>query len=49
MHGKQSEKGQILGEDTFGVTVYPNIDYAFIVALVVILDEMNEDSDAESD
>ena len=28
------------------VTVYPNIDYAFIVALIVILDEINRPSKA---
>lgn len=31
------------GKDTFGVTVYPNVDYAFIVALVVILNEISDD------
>ncbi|XP_020252353.1 protein LURP-one-related 10-like [Asparagus officinalis] len=35
----------LLGKDTFGVTVYPNVDYAFIVALIVILDEINKDRD----
>ena len=30
-----------LGKDKFMVTVYPNIDYAFIVALIVILDAIN--------
>ncbi|KAJ6812555.1 protein LURP-one-related 10-like [Iris pallida] len=34
-----------LGKDTFGVTVYPYVDYAFIVALIVILDEINKDRD----
>ncbi|KAJ4841476.1 hypothetical protein Tsubulata_015701 [Turnera subulata] len=29
--------------DSFAVTVYPNVDYAFIVALVVLLDEINDD------
>nr|DAD28159.1 TPA_asm: hypothetical protein HUJ06_029627 [Nelumbo nucifera] len=33
----------VLGNDTFAVTMYPNIDHAFIVALIVILDEINED------
>uniref|UniRef100_A0A5B6YNR2 Uncharacterized protein n=1 Tax=Davidia involucrata TaxID=16924 RepID=A0A5B6YNR2_DAVIN len=32
-----------LGKDTFGVIVYPKIDFAFIVALVVVLNEINED------
>ncbi|MQM10266.1 hypothetical protein Taro_043160 [Colocasia esculenta] len=40
-------KNIILGKDTFGVTVYPNVDYAFIVALVVILDEINKDRSGE--
>ena len=35
----------MLGKDTFGVTVYPHVDYAFIVALIVILDEINRDRD----
>ncbi|KAJ6403384.1 hypothetical protein OIU84_015312 [Salix udensis] len=43
MHRKHSLKSSILGTDNFGVTVYPNIDYAFIIALVVILDEINAD------
>ncbi|KAF8397163.1 hypothetical protein HHK36_016070 [Tetracentron sinense] len=43
MHKKHSVQSVVLGKDTFSVTVYPNIDYAFIVALVVILDEINED------
>ncbi|WOG95974.1 hypothetical protein DCAR_0415304 [Daucus carota subsp. sativus] len=33
----------VLGKDKFAVTVYPHIDYAFIVALVVILEEINEE------
>ncbi|KAL2250340.1 protein LURP-one-related 15-like [Sesamum indicum] len=43
MHRKHSAQSILLGKDTFGVTVYPNVDYAFIVALVVILEEINED------
>ncbi|KAB5561772.1 hypothetical protein DKX38_006729 [Salix brachista] len=31
------------GLDNFRVTVYPNVDYAFIVALEMILDEINAD------
>ncbi|CAN6286391.1 unnamed protein product [Urochloa humidicola] len=31
----------LLGKNTYSVTVNPGIDYAFIVALVVILDEMH--------
>ncbi|OVA17234.1 LURP1-like domain [Macleaya cordata] len=43
MHKKHSVESLVLGKDTFTVTVYPNVDYAFIVALVVVLYEINED------
>jgi uncharacterized protein YxjI len=31
----------LLGKNTYSVTVNPGIDYAFIVALAVVLDEMH--------
>ncbi|EYU41983.1 hypothetical protein ABFS82_10G007600 [Erythranthe guttata] len=43
MHRNHSAKSILLGKDNFGVTVYPNVDYAFIVSLVVILEEINTD------
>lgn len=43
MHKHHTAQSLLLGKDTFGVTVYPHVDYAFIVALVVILYEINED------
>ncbi|KAL3617412.1 hypothetical protein CASFOL_037733 [Castilleja foliolosa] len=43
MHRNHSAQSILLGKDSFGVTVYPNVDYAFIVALVVLLKEINED------
>ncbi|KVH94921.1 protein LURP-one-related 15-like [Cynara cardunculus var. scolymus] len=43
MHKKHTVQSIALGKDTFAVTVYPNVDYAFIVALVVILHEINEE------
>ncbi|KAH7672547.1 LURP-one-related protein [Dioscorea alata] len=43
MSRKYTVTNIVLGKDTFGVTVYPNIDYAFIVSLVIILDEINKD------
>ncbi|XP_062094832.1 protein LURP-one-related 15-like [Humulus lupulus] len=43
MHKKHSVESVLLGKDTFSVTVYPHVDYAFIVGLVVILYEINED------
>ncbi|XP_057435347.1 protein LURP-one-related 10 [Lotus japonicus] len=47
MHKKHTVQSILIGKDNFTVTVYPNIDYAFIVALIVILDEINEDEKAE--
>ncbi|XP_057489556.1 protein LURP-one-related 10-like [Actinidia eriantha] len=45
MHRKHSVQSIVLGKDMFAVTVYPHVDYAFIVALVVVLEEINEDRD----
>ncbi|KAG5550714.1 hypothetical protein RHGRI_015614 [Rhododendron griersonianum] len=39
----QMHKNNIIGRDRFAVTVYPNVDYAFIVALVVVLEEIHDD------
>lgn len=41
MHRKHSATSILLGKDDFMVTVNPNVDYAFIAALVVILEEIN--------
>ncbi|KAK8479205.1 hypothetical protein V6N13_093188 [Hibiscus sabdariffa] len=41
MHKKHTVESILIGKDKFKVTVYPNIDYAFIVALIVILDGIN--------
>ena len=41
MHSKHTVTSVLFGKDNFMVTVYPGVDHAFIVALVVILDEMN--------
>ncbi|GMI94620.1 hypothetical protein HRI_003131300 [Hibiscus trionum] len=35
----------LLGNDKFMVTVYPNVDCAFMVALVAIHDGINHDED----
>jgi uncharacterized protein YxjI len=43
MHKKLTVKSVLIGKDNFSVTIYPNVDYAFIVALVVILDGINHD------
>ena len=42
MHEKMTVKSILIGKDYFMVTVYPNIDYAFIVTLIVILDAINQ-------
>nr|GEU76725.1 hypothetical protein [Tanacetum cinerariifolium] len=39
MQRSHSFESIALGKDRFDVTVYPNVDYAFIVSLVVILDQ----------
>ncbi|XP_031267648.1 protein LURP-one-related 10-like [Pistacia vera] len=44
MHKKHTAESILLGKDKFMVTVYPNIDYAFIVSLIVILDAINTES-----
>lgn len=47
MHKKHTVESVLIGKDNFRVTVYPNIDYAFIIALIVILDGINkEDNEA---
>ncbi|KAI3474261.1 hypothetical protein Pfo_029049 [Paulownia fortunei] len=48
MHKKFSVQSILIGKDKFMVTVYPNIDYAFIVALIIILDEINSQNDGIS-
>lgn len=47
MHKKHDVKSVLFGRDAFGVTVYPHVDYAFIVAVVVILHEINMDRGGE--
>ncbi|XWS09474.1 hypothetical protein CRYUN_Cryun40dG0087700 [Craigia yunnanensis] len=47
MHRKHNVQSIVLNADSYGVTAYPNVDYAFIVALVVVLDEINADSNGE--
>ncbi|KAK7382301.1 hypothetical protein VNO80_01145 [Phaseolus coccineus] len=43
MNKRHTVESMAFGKDNFMVTVYPNIDYAFIVALILILDEINQD------
>ncbi|XP_054785370.1 protein LURP-one-related 10-like [Prosopis cineraria] len=48
MHKKHTVQSVMFGKTNFMVTVYPNVDYAFIAALIVILDEINQDSKSDS-
>ena len=43
MNRKFTVSNVLLGKDTFGVTVFPHVDYVFIAALVVILDEIHRE------
>ncbi|CAL5079350.1 unnamed protein product [Urochloa decumbens] len=43
MKRKFTVSNVLLGKDTFCVTVFPNVDYVFIAALVVILDEVHRE------
>ncbi|THU68054.1 hypothetical protein C4D60_Mb05t31200 [Musa balbisiana] len=43
MSRKTTVKNLLLGKDTFSVTVYPNVDYAFVASLIVIFGKMNKD------
>lgn len=43
MHKEHGIKNRVLGKEVFSVTVYPQVDFAFIVAVVVVLHEINQD------
>ena len=43
MNKKQNVQTVAFGIDTYTITVYPNVDYAFVVALMAILNEINDD------
>ncbi|KAM7262399.1 hypothetical protein ACFE04_000082 [Oxalis oulophora] len=47
MHKKTTIQSVIMGKDKFMLTVYPNIDYAFAVALIVVLDDINGEGDKD--
>ncbi|KAI6698582.1 hypothetical protein NL676_018701 [Syzygium grande] len=47
MHKKQTIQSMVIGRGSYSVTVYPNIDHAFIVALVMILGEINHNKKDE--
>ncbi|EER98231.1 protein LURP-one-related 10 [Sorghum bicolor] len=43
MHREHTATSMVLGTDCFSLTVFPNVDYVFIAALVVILQEIHTD------
>ena len=43
MNRKFTLSNVLLGKDTYSVSVFPHVDYVFIAALVVILDEVHRD------
>ncbi|KAL5716444.1 hypothetical protein ACHQM5_018133 [Ranunculus cassubicifolius] len=49
IHKKYNLQSVMLGKDTFMVTVYSHVDYAFIVSLFVILNEINQDRSRKND
>ncbi|KAL5806782.1 hypothetical protein ACOSQ4_029515 [Xanthoceras sorbifolium] len=48
MHEQHTVLSVVLGKEKFMVTIYPNIDHAFIVAIIVILNEFNKNNDAQA-
>jgi len=43
MHRQHTATSVVLGTDHYSLTVFPNVDYVFISALVVILQELHTD------
>ncbi|CAN6222791.1 unnamed protein product [Urochloa humidicola] len=43
MHREHNVTSKVLHTDHYGLTVFPNVDYVFISALVVILQELHTD------
>ncbi|KAH9314017.1 hypothetical protein KI387_022644 [Taxus chinensis] len=44
---KRSATNELLGRDTFLIKIEPGVDYVFVMALVVILDEINRHTNTE--
>ncbi|GMH28552.1 hypothetical protein Nepgr_030395 [Nepenthes gracilis] len=47
MHKHHNLQSIVFDKDTYGVTVSPNVDYAFVVALILVLHEINEDQSGQ--
>ncbi|KAI3927108.1 hypothetical protein MKX01_029876 [Papaver californicum] len=41
MHKNKAVRDKVRGKDTFSVTVKPDVDYAFVVTMRPVLDEIN--------
>ncbi|KAI3958083.1 hypothetical protein MKW98_020725 [Papaver atlanticum] len=41
MHKNKAARDNVHGKDRFLATVYPNVDYAFVIAMRAVLDEFN--------
>ncbi|KAI3958072.1 hypothetical protein MKW98_020714 [Papaver atlanticum] len=41
MHKNKAVRDKVRGKDTYSVTVNPNVDYAFVIAMRVVLNEFN--------
>ncbi|GKV02204.1 hypothetical protein SLEP1_g14664 [Rubroshorea leprosula] len=46
---KTTVQSVLIGKDNFMVTVYPNVDYGFIVTLIIILTAINEAAQQAAD
>ncbi|KAI3507307.1 hypothetical protein L1887_22249 [Cichorium endivia] len=46
---KKNVQSTMFGVDAYNVTVYPNVDYAFVVALTAILNEINDEKSNDDD
>ncbi|RZC55818.1 hypothetical protein C5167_014678 [Papaver somniferum] len=41
MHKNKAIQDKVRVKDTYSLTVYPNVDYAFLVAMCAVLDKIN--------
>ncbi|KAI3891787.1 hypothetical protein MKX03_020925 [Papaver bracteatum] len=48
MHKNKAVRDKVRGKDTFSVTVSPNVDYAFVIAMVAVLNEVNTPSSSST-
>ncbi|MFS7976684.1 putative tubby-like protein [Helianthus anomalus] len=46
---KQDAHFMAFGVDNYTITVYPSVDYVFVVALIAILNEINDDKDDDDE